>query len=90
MDLKPVLFEVGQYKGVELGDCSDLNQDFIEEIKSDFVPMVFNDVNYQNEVNSASGQMKSDGYQIILNADQEQPILAAFVDGGVLFRRGAG
>jgi hypothetical protein len=24
--------------------------------------------------------MKSDGYQIILNADQEQPILAAFVD----------
>lgn len=80
MDLKPVLFEVGQYKGVELGDCSELNEDFIEEIKSDFVPMVFNDVNYQNEVNSAAGSMKSDGYQIILNADQEQPILAAFVD----------
>ena len=31
-DLKPVLFEVGQFKGVEYGDCSDENEDFIQRL----------------------------------------------------------
>lgn len=79
-DLKPVLFEVGQYKGVELGDCSELNEDFVEEISSDFQPMVFNDVNYQQEIATASGSYKSDGQSVILNPQGCEPILAAFID----------
>lgn len=79
-DLKPVLFEVGGFKGVELGDCSDLNKDFIEEIKSDFQPMIFNDVNYQQEVSEATGTHTSGGQTVILNPSGAQPILAAFVD----------
>ncbi len=79
-DLKPVLFEVGQFKGVELGDCSELNEDFVEEISSDFVPMVFNDVNYQQEIATASGTYQSNGQSVVLNPGGCQPILAAFID----------
>ena len=46
----------GQFKGLELGDCSELNEDFVEEIRSDFQPMVFNDVNYQQEIATATGK----------------------------------
>ena len=42
--------------GLELGDCSELNEDFVEEIRSDFQPMVFNDVNYQQEIATATGK----------------------------------
>lgn len=79
-DMKPVLFEVGQFKGVELGDCSELNDDFVEKIESDFQPMVFNDVNYQNEIAQATGEYESDGYTVRLNTEREQPMLAAFID----------
>ena len=79
-DLKPVLFEVGQWKGVELGDCSELNEDYVEELSSDFIPMEFNDVNYQTELSSASGTFSSDGQQVTLNPTGVEPILAAFVD----------
>lgn len=44
-ELNPVLFEVGAYHGVELGDCSEENEDFIIEFVSSFNPMMFTDVN---------------------------------------------
>lgn len=79
-DLKPVLFEVGQFKGVELGDCSELNEDFVEELSSDFQPVVFNDVNYQQEIATATGTYQSNGQTVVLNPTGEEPILCAFID----------
>lgn len=79
-EMKPTLFEVGGFKGVELGDCSSINEDFVEEISSDFVPMAFNDVNYRTELNTALGQYESNGQKVVVNPDGAQPLLAAFVD----------
>jgi hypothetical protein len=60
----PVLFEVGGYKGVELGNCAESNKDNMVELVSDFEPVFMNDVNYQAEV---------DGYE-------SSPLFAAFID----------
>lgn len=84
-DLRPTLFEVGQWKGVEYGDCSTINEDFIEDISIDFTPITFNDVNYQRELLLASGDVSGtkDGkvYKITnINQESLQPILAAYVD----------
>ncbi len=79
-DLKPVLFEVGQFKGVEIGDCSELNEEYVEELSSDFVPMVFNDVNYQTELAAAVGVYEYNGQKVTLNPGGVDPILAAFID----------
>lgn len=89
-DLKPVLFEVGQFKGVEYGDCSEENEDFIQDISIDFTPVPFNDVNYFKEIEAAYGSLF--GTDISPNATAEekkeqradlhdgQPILCAYVD----------
>jgi len=58
------LFQVGQFKGIEVGDCSKENEDFIKELVSDFQPMSFNDVNAYDELKRGS----------------THPILAAYVD----------
>ena len=58
------LFQVGQFKGIEEGDCSKENEDFIKEMVSDFQPMSWNDVNAYAEINRGS----------------TQPVLAAYVD----------
>lgn len=79
-EMKPVLFEVGQWKGVEIGDCSELNEDYVQEISSDFVPVDFSDVNYQNEIGAAAGTYKSDGQEITLNPNSQQTVLSAFTD----------
>lgn len=81
-DWKPALFEVGQFKGVELGDCSELNKDFVEEIVSDFQPMEFNDVNYQTEIEQAAGTYTDgDGNSAGINKSQKaEPLLAAYID----------
>ena len=86
-ELKPAIFEVGAYKGVEIGDCSSINDDFIIELESEFVPLVLNDVNgrYEKEVGDkqvgyakdASGNVNSVGSA---NWDDAKQILAAFVD----------
>lgn len=83
-DLKPVLFEVGQFKGVEYGDCSDENEDFIHDISVDFTPVPFNDVNYFKEIEAAYGSHEAiDSYNSkkygVTIADS-QPILCAYVD----------
>lgn len=83
-DLKPVLFEVGQYKGVEYGDCSDENEDYIHDISIDFTPVPFNDVNYFAEVEAAYGSTTGTDVEtgetygaVITNTS---PILCAYVD----------
>ena len=58
------LFEVGAFKGIEVGDCSPQNNDFVKELVSNFQPMSFNDVN-------AYAEMK---------LGKTQSILAAYVD----------
>lgn len=45
-ELKPAIFEVGQYKGVEMGDCSEENNDYVRELVSQFEPIIINDVAY--------------------------------------------
>ena len=86
-ELKPVLFEVGQFKGVEYGDCSDENEDYIHDISIDFQPVSFNDVNYFKEREAACGtlsgtQMDSAGNKLTFSATiaEMQPILCAYVD----------
>lgn len=84
--LEPRLFEVGQFHGVELGDCSSLNSNFIEEHKINFTPMEFNDVNYADEVNALNAYGKefyddSGEYKVYnVNTENTKPLLAAFVD----------
>lgn len=64
---KPVLFEVGGYKGVEIGDCSPSNENLIELV-SHFKPVMMNDVNYQEEV--ANGVRKP-YYAAFIDKDME-------------------
>ena len=82
-EFKPVLFEVGTFKGVEIGDCSPLNEDFIIEMQSDFQPISFNDVNYNHETSLATGEMTDDqGNKFIFdpNDEHKSTILCAYVD----------
>ena len=83
-DLKPVLFEVGQFKGVEYGDCSEKNEDFIHDITIDFTPVPFNDVNYFKEIESAYGSHEAvdttTGEKYGVTIANSQPILCAYVD----------
>lgn len=50
-ELQPAIFEVGQYHGVEEGDCSQQaeDDDAIKEIVSQFEPIVVNDVAYRGK-----------------------------------------
>lgn len=83
-DLKPVLFEVGQFKGVEYGDCSDENEDFVHDISVDFTPVPFNDVNYFKEIEAAYGSHEAidsyNGKKYGVTIADSQPILCAYVD----------
>lgn len=54
-DMRPRLFEVGAMKGVEIGDCSTLNEDFIIEFRSSFVPVGMVDANYRLALSSSTG-----------------------------------
>ena len=83
-DMHPVLFEVGQFKGVEDGDCSAHNEDFVQEYMSDFVPMQFNDVNYQREkeyVETGGTLVSTDNVVVeTINASANTPLFAAYID----------
>lgn len=50
-ELQPAIFEVGQYKGAEMGDCSQEaeNDDAIKEFVSQFEPILVNDVAYRGK-----------------------------------------
>jgi hypothetical protein len=82
-DFRPSLFEVGGYKGVELGDCSKENEDYIEEREISFLPVVFNDVNYYNELDAVaqSAKVEIDTESIVHNFNKNvSPVLAAYID----------
>lgn len=82
-ELKPTLFEVGQFKGVEIGDCSTINEEFVTELSSDFVPMVFSDVNIQETLKTATGTYyDSTAGTAKLNTDYDasKHVFAAFID----------
>lgn len=88
-ELKPAIFEVGGFSGVEEGDCSTENEDFITELESSFEPIICNDVNGRNEKNIGSNTKKdmySDdpskyGDVVIsgVNSTDRKQILAMFV-----------
>lgn len=86
-ELKPAIFEVGGYKGVEYGDCSRVNEDFIIEVESEFEPLILNDVNGRYEKNvgeeSEDEYELEDGTKVVggnFNVSSKKQILAAFVD----------
>ena len=54
-ELQPKVFEVGGYKGVEVGDCSERNKDYIEELTIDLTPALMTDVNGKNESKVGEG-----------------------------------
>ena len=53
--MEPRLFEVAAMKGVEFGDCSTINEDFIMEFRSGFVPVGMVDANYRLSLLSKTG-----------------------------------
>lgn len=93
-DMCPALFEVGSYKGVEVGDCSIVNDDFVQEFKSDFTPVGMVDINYDNALSASavtvhftdsetqpSSSGKHNGYATkTINGSAAQNIMAAYVD----------
>lgn len=84
-EMRPTAFEVGGYKGVEIGDCSDKNKDYVEELIIDFTPVILNDVNGKNERNagtsaSVSNSNVSGDVELKGNLADRKQILAAFVD----------
>ena len=83
----PRLFEVGQFKGVEVGDCSveAEEDDTIREYISDFQPMSFNDVNAYNRISANSKKqvdVEKDGkvYTFSNFKSGGQPMLVAYID----------
>jgi len=56
--LKPVMFEVGQFHGIEEGDCGKQaeDEDAIHDITIGFTPLVVNDVNFRKEGNKENYQ----------------------------------
>lgn len=92
-DMEPRLFEVGAYKGVEIGDCSTINEDFVQEFLSDFVPTGMVDVNYRKALSASFDTVcfteskkqptsgEHEGYATTaVNGDSAQTIMAANVD----------
>lgn len=90
-ELKPVLFEVGAFKGVETGDCSTQNEDYVKQFSSQFQPISFNDVNYFAELEAVTNKSSSKGwssdgdsdsisYTVTSMNENQQPILSAYID----------
>ena len=66
LSLKPVLFQVGQWKGIEIGDCSERDSNYVREFTSDITPLSLNVINAKAYNADTSGQT--------------EPILAPFLD----------
>ena len=80
------LFEVGQFHGIEVGDCSAVadKRGTIREYISDFQPMSFNDVNALSVLGLNKERRGSDdkGNTVIVSKIQNggQPMLVAYID----------
>ncbi len=94
-DMNARLFEVGAYKSVEYGDCSTINEDFVQEYLSDFTPVGMIDVNYRKALaarGTSQGECVSnlevqptetgvyEGYLMGINTTNQENIYAALVD----------
>ena len=94
-NMEPRLFEVAAMKGVEFGDCSTLNKDFIIEFRSSFVPVGMVDANYRMSLLSSTGSKcatdnpqqpsevgtQHDGYEFSeVNGSYAKTQMAALVD----------
>ena len=85
-EYKISLFQVATFKGVEIGDCSEKNKDNVVEMKSEFAPVPFSDVNYRITELLVSGdavkEMKKDGktYRVSNFNQDYQPLLSAYID----------
>lgn len=94
-NMEPRLFEVAAMKGVEVGDCSTINEDFIQEFKSSFVPVGMVDANYRMALSSSTGSTcasdnpkqpnevgkQYDGYEFgEVNSSYAKTQMAALVD----------
>ena len=86
-EMRPTAFEVGGYKGVEIGDCSEQNEDYIEDLTIELTPALMTDVNGSNEReiggNTATGTSTSDGADFTTtgnNLEEQKQVLAVFVD----------
>ena len=80
------LFEVGQFHGIEVGDCSVESEEdgLIREYVSDFQPISFNDVNARNVLGQNKERIATDGsgntYKFKDIKTGGQPMLVAYVD----------
>ncbi len=80
------LFEVGQFHGIEVGDCSAESEEdgLIREYVSDFQPISFNDVNARNVLGQNKERIGYDGKgnsaKIKDIKTGGQPMLVAYVD----------
>lgn len=87
-ELKPTFFEVAAYKGVEIGDCSKQNEDFVFIAESEFEPLTMNDLNGKFAVNSGNDGSttvidESTGESYTINGSNtsvRKMLPAAFVD----------
>lgn len=73
-NMNPRLFEVGAYKGVEVGDCSTINDDFVQEFLSDFVPVGLVDVNYRKALSASFDT-------VCFTEDPSQPVAGNNIEG---------
>lgn len=64
--MRPVLFQVAQWKGIEEGDCSERNKDYVREFISEFKPLSQNIINARDYNNDTVGAVA--------------PILAPYLD----------
>ena len=64
--MRPVLFQVAQWKGIEEGDCSEKNKDYVREFISEFKPLSQNIINAKDYNNDTVGAVA--------------PILAPYLD----------
>lgn len=94
-EMRERLFEVAAMKGVEVGDCSTINEDFIQEFKSSFVPVGMVDANYRKALSASTGSKcatdnakqpaevgkQYEGYELTeINGSYAKTQMAALVD----------
>ena len=94
-NMEPRLFEVAAMKGVEMGDCSTQNEDYIMDFRSSFIPVGMVDANYRLALSSSTGSKcatddpkqpselgkQYDGYEIGgLNGSYAKTQMAALFD----------
>lgn len=78
-DLQPAWFEAGGLKGIEIGDCSEDNEDNVIELTSSLVPTQMTDINSKNVRNAGTTTDPTTGNMAVLEK-ANQPILAVFLE----------